>query len=357
MLHLDQRIEAFAKLGNLLEYIAYGKTKTVSEDIKYRKYIENLKDLMLHSNSYNGWFTEDSVRYMLKTVGVGLSRDNLNRWIKMYRSDFSVTQQKTIAVIMAGNIPAVGFHDLLCVLISGNRVRAKLSGDDNRLIPAIVDLLVAIEPGFSNTCEFTEERLSGFDAVIATGSNNTSRYFEYYFGKYKNLIRKNRNGVAVLTGNENNEELEALGNDIFTYYGLGCRNISKIMVPKQYDFTNLVSILSKNSPVTENHKYFNNYEYNKAIYIVNGTKHYDSGNLLLVENDQISSPVSVLYYQYYNNIDELENYLNTNEKNIQCIVTGSPLHFESVAFGNSQHPELWDYADGVDTLYFLLSLG
>ena len=257
---------------------------------------------------------------------------------------------------MAGNIPAVGFHDFLSVLITENKLLAKLSTDDDKLIPAISELLISIEPEFKPNIKFTTAPLKSFDAVIATGSNNTSRYFDYYFSAYPHIIRKNRNGIAVISGNESEIELDGLASDIFNYYGLGCRNVSKVFVPENYDFSRLLEVLGKRENVIENHKYFNNYEYNKAIFLVNGRKHFDAGNILLVEDTTIASPISVLNYEFYNNIGEAKKIIEMDADKIQCIVTNNEAFPDRILFGKSQQPELWDYADGVDTVEFLLNL-
>jgi hypothetical protein len=256
---------------------------------------------------------------------------------------------------MAGNIPAVGFHDFLSVLITGNKLMAKLSADDDQLMPAISDLLISIEPGFESQVQFTSDTLSNFDAVIATGSNNTSRYFEYYFSKYPHIIRKNRNGVAIISGDELASDLHFLTSDILDYYGLGCRNVSKLYVPDNYDFNKLLEVVSKRKEANDNHKYFNNYEYNKAIFLVNGSEHLDSGNLLIKEDTEIPSPISVLHYEYYKDMDQLKKAINANTEKIQCVVTNIDDFANSVAFGRSQLPDLWDYADGIDTIRFLLN--
>jgi hypothetical protein len=257
---------------------------------------------------------------------------------------------------MAGNIPMVGFHDFLTVLIAGDYLKAKLSSDDPKLIPAIAGLLGQIQPEFAERIDFVENQLSGFDAIIATGSNNTARYFDYYFGKYPNIIRKNRNGVAVLTGEESDEDLSALADDIFLYYGLGCRNVSKLFAPENYDFKELLHTLEKRTDITEHHKYFNNYEYNKSIFLLNNTSHLDSGNVLLVEKDAFASPVSVLNFSTYNSFDALNKFLFESKNEVQCIVSVSDKVAGSIPPGTSQSPELWDYADGIDTVRFLLEI-
>jgi len=252
---------------------------------------------------------------------------------------------------MAGNIPLVGFHDFLSVLITGNKVLAKLSSNDTVLLPFLAKKLIEIEPGFAELIEFTEERLSNFDAVIATGSNNTARYFEYYFGKYPSIIRKNRNSVAILTGNETPEQLDALAEDIFRYFGLGCRNVSKLFLPKDYNFDPFFNAMYGWKEIINNNKYINNYDYNKAVYLMSNIELLDNEFLLLKEDNGFSSPISVVFYQYYESEDELRKYLSENKEHIQAIVSE-----KDIPFGAAQKPQLWDYADGVDTVSFLLNL-
>ncbi len=352
-MNLTQRTEAFEKLGNILRNI---------DNYDFIKSLDNPAVLKLAGTvesvqNHNGWFTPEMVTTALKSFGESLKRENLNRWIAGYKDDIEKQKKpKTIAVVMAGNVPAVGFHDFLTVLVSGNKLLGKLSSDDTKLLPAIAGVLKSFEPEFEKMIELTTERIKDFDAVIATGSNNSARYFEYYFGKYPSVIRKNRNGVAVLTGSESKEDLKNLTRDIFLYYGLGCRNVAKLYLPEGYDFEPLLKEIEKNKEVTENNKYFNNYEYNKAIFLVNKTIHYDTGNLLLTENSNFSSPVSVVHYSFYNGPQALKNELTVNSHNIQCIVSSAQFLKEKVPFGKSQYPKLWDYADGVDTMQFILQL-
>lgn len=352
---MENRINAFARLGEMLRLILNGKSDTVhSKNI--RDLARKIDVLIRDSVRYNGWFTETNVRYMIGSIAESLLKKNIENWLEPYlNSSLSYNAPKNIAVIMAGNIPVVGFHDFLSVLISGNKLIAKLSSDDNKILPAIANLLIAIEPKYNRMISFKEGKLTDFNAVIATGGNNASRYFEYYFGKFPNIIRRNRNGVAVLTGDETHEELTLLCDDIFLYYGLGCRNVSKLLVPEGYEFTKLLDVFSIRSDINENHKYFNNYEYNKAIYLVNNTPHFDSGNLMLVKNNRISSPVSVVYYENYNKVDVALKYIRENKENIQCVVSNINKVENRVFFGNSQQPDLWDYADGIDTMQFLLT--
>lgn len=347
MISLNKRIQSFASLGKILLELGQNNTSLLTKDL-YQAIIDSI--------NYNGWFIEDNVRYMLTSIGESLTKSNLESWIKPYQQELTKNSSCiTVGVVMAGNIPVVGFHDFLSVLMSGNKIQAKLSSDDNKLLPLIADILIRLEPSFEEMISFTNGQLKNFDAIIATGSNNTSRYFEYYFGSYPNLIRKSRNGIAILTGKETEEELIQLSNDIFMYYGLGCRNVSHIMVPADYDFIALLNILSASKQVNLNHKYFNNYEYNKAIHLVNGSQHFDTGNLLLIEENSFASAVSVISYEYYADIKAVNRLLETNNSKIQCIVSISNDIKNSIPPGSSQHPELWDYADGIDTIQFLIN--
>lgn len=356
-MNLENRKETFIKLGQLLRNINSDVTDFNWVNKEINTAVDKFKLQITEAHLYNGWFTSDMVNHMVSSLGLSLEEKKIDTWVKPYQHKLARQKElKTIAVVMAGNIPLVGFHDLLCVLISGNKLLAKLSSDDNKLLPAMVDLLVAINPEFNELIKFTDGKIEKFDAVIATGSNNTSRYFDYYFGKYPNIIRKNRNGIAVLTGKESPDELDGLADDIFLYYGLGCRNVSKVFVPEGYAFDKLLGIFETRKKIAENHKYFNNYEYNKAIYLVNGTKHFDSGNLILTENESIASPVSVVNYEFYYDLNQLNNHLVSSSDQIQCIVSKSKIDENMVGFGKSQEPQLWDYADGIDTMEFLLAL-
>jgi hypothetical protein len=260
---------------------------------------------------------------------------------------------------MAGNIPLVGFHDMLCVLISGNRLLGKLSGQDTRLPVIIAEMLIEIEPDFSDFIVMTNETISGFDAVIATGSNNTSRYFEYYFGKYPHIIRKNRSSIAVLNGNETKESLELLAHDVFQYFGLGCRNVSKIFAPKDFNISKLPENWQYYEKLNRHSKYMNNYDYQKAIMLVNRIPHLDNGFALLTENPSLSSPLSVIHYEYYDDISLLQKQITQLGDQLQCISTTMENLTEEVPLvkpGRTQMPDPSDYADGVDTLNFFFSL-
>lgn len=312
----------------------------------------NLKCEQAHQE--NPWFTKENIRYSLQQWAYILNEVNLKKWLKPYASKLNKNTPKTIGVVLAGNLPIVGFHDFLSVLISGNNFLGKLSSSDKILLPAIAKVLHKIESKFKQKISFTEGKLENFDAIVATGSNNSARYFEYYFDKYPHIIRKNRNGIAVLTGNEQN--LELLAEDIFRYFGLGCRNVSKLYVPEGFDFEPLLVSFGKFEWIKNHYKYQNNYDYNKSIFLVNGIQHYDNGFVLLREEASIPSPISVLHYEFYKNIEELNIKLKGLEHQLQCIISEDAKVENHLLPGQSQKPDLGDYADGIDTLDFLLTI-
>ncbi|WP_256007391.1 acyl-CoA reductase [Pedobacter deserti] len=302
----------------------------------------------------NNWFTEDEVRRSLQSLSDMLNETDLHHWLE----SISIGETpKRVGLILAGNIPLVGFHDVLCVLATGNTALIKLSSSDGKLLPALLSELTRIEPLLAERILFTE-RLKDFDAVIATGSNNSARYFEYYFSRVPHIIRKNRNSVAVLTGDETEEQIAALGHDIFDYFGLGCRNVSKIYIPSDYDVSHFFIPLEGFASIADHNKYKNNYDYNKSVYLVNQVQHLDNGFLLLKEDEAFSSPLSVLYFERYNDLDVLRNKLNEQADNLQCVVTHAPMELEAgvAGFGQSQRPKLWDYADNINTVEFLSTL-
>ncbi len=341
-------LEAFVKLGNYLtDFCEYSYSEPSGKHSDFETVITKAKQ-------QNGWFTRENILFALKQWGDLLTEDNLKEWLLAYQIE-NEKSPKTIGIVMAGNIPMVGFHDFLCVLCSGNKVLAKLSSNDKVLLPFLAQYLIEQEPLLTERIEFTEGKLENFDAVIATGSNNTSRYFEYYFGKKPNIIRKNRNSVAVLTGNETQEELQALGEDIFRYYGLGCRNVSKIYVSLNYDFDQFFKAIFAHSDIIHQHKYANNYDYNKAVYLMSNFKIKDNGFLILKEDEGYASPIAALFYSHYKSEEELRKHLTDNEEQIQCVVSNRK-NLGDVPFGETQKPKLNDYADGLDTLKFLLQL-
>lgn len=340
---LDSRIDAFSELGySLQNYID-------SKDSK-ANFSQKLTNVIRNAELQNAWFTKDQILNALSDWAKSLSETNLRNWLKPYSFDEDL-EVKKVAVVMAGNIPLVGFHDLLSVLISGHRFVGKLSSNDNLLIPFLAEELIRIEPEFQSKIEFTKDRLPDFDAVIATGSNNTARYFEYYFKDKPHIIRKNRNSVVILDGTESTEQLETLGEDIFMYFGLGCRNVSKLLIPEGYDFDVFFKAMYSYKDIINHHKYANNYDYNKTVYLMSSVKLLDNGFLLLKEDEQFSSPIGVLFYETYAGEKQLKERLEEEKENIQCIVGKHPL--SKVDFGKAQHPDLADYADDIDTIKFL----
>ena len=338
---LNHRIESFINLGNDLQGFIKGEKSGID--------VEMFDSTLRRAETQNKWFTRENVITSIDAVSKWLTEESLVEWTSHYIKDFKSNKGgKIVGIIMAGNIPLVGFHDLLSVLITGNKCLVKTSTDDSVLIHFIVQRLIKIAPDFDSYITLTEGMLKDFDAVIATGSNNTSRYFEQYFSKYPNIIRKNRHSIAILTGDENEKDLKGLGTDIFKYFGLGCRNVSKLFVPKGYDFDAFFKIMMNFNVVGQNQKYINNVDYHKAILLVNRVKFLDGGTLLLTESDDLHSPVGVINYSEYENLDEVEEYLLEKDSEIQCVVGR-----DKTPFGKAQKPELLDYADNIDVLKFL----
>ena len=333
---LDQRILAFHQLGSHLRQLSEEAFETLHDTVRQE----------------NPWFTKDNVRMALKGIEQFLQEDPLRKWTSSY--SLHPATPKTIALVLAGNIPLVGFHDFLCVLISGHKAQLKLSSKDSTLFRYLIKHLVWFEPGFKTYIHIKEDKLENFDAVIATGSDNSARYFEFYFGKYPHIIRKNRTSCAILNGQETDEDLKALGTDIFSDFGLGCRNVSTLYLTQGYDLTRILSSWDEYKYSIDHHKYRNNYDYQKSILLVNGVPHLDTGFVLLQENSRLVSPIAVLYYQYYTTVEDLLTKLKANEHKIQCVV-GS-LAPATIPFGQAQYPALWDYADQIDTLKFLAEL-
>jgi hypothetical protein len=334
---LTERIDGFVQLGKKIDTLASEERNHLTDRVR----------------NENPWFIQENTVMALQGISKFLSKDPLEKWISNYPVKNSSTRK--IGVAMAGNIPLVGFHDLLCVLLAGHQLVAKLSTQDSVLMNFIKDSLIEIDPRFADKI-FYEERLNGLNGIIATGSDNTSRYFEYYFRNVPHIIRKNRTSCAVILGEESSEAFHTLGNDIFSYFGLGCRNVSKIYVPEGFDFVPLIKSWESFQPIIHHHKYVNNYDYQKSILLVNQIHFYDSGFLLLTENQNLVSPISTIYYEFYKDQNELHTKLSEQEQKIQCIVSVNGWYKKSIPFGEAQYPHVDDYADGVDTLAFLTSL-
>ncbi len=337
-MELKVRIEAFSKLGDLLRS-TYGQ--------------QLIEDWAENAHQKNNWFIPQNVSLAINSIAnFFLKKEDLQNWLNKY--NISDNKPKKIGVIMAGNIPLVGFHDALAVLISGNILFAKLSSQDDYLIKELFKQLIILEPAFESQIIYTE-KMNDAEAIIATGSDNSSNYFEFYFKHIPNIIRRNRTAVAVLNGNESDETLQKLGTDILHYYGLGCRNVSKIFVNKAFKPDSLYENIEALGTVMLNHKYKNNYDYNRSVLLVNQTKHFDNNFLILKESEELVSPISVVFFEKYSSLIDLEQKINKYLNKIQCIVSENAWYLGSLSIGEAQNPGLFDYADGVDTMEFLTS--
>lgn len=347
---IQNRINAFAKLGAFLSQFSQEKI-VKKENIAHNDlFFDGFKHQLKIAQENNSWFTKENLLFSLEIWSKALTENNLNTWVS--KDNFKIKTPKTVAIVMAGNIPLVGFHDFLSVLISGHSVLVKQSSNDKHLLPFLSKYLEFVEENFKGNITFTEQKLANFDAVIATGSDNTARYFEYYFKNKPNIIRKSRNSVAVITEKETEDDLQKLSDDVFTYFGLGCRSVSKLYVPKNYDFNNFFNGMFVKKDLIENAKYANNYDYNKAVYLMSEFDLLENGFLMIKEDESYSSPIATIFYEYYDNEIDLKIKLHQDKEKIQCIVAKDFIENE-IAFGETQNPQLWDYADGINTLEFL----
>jgi hypothetical protein len=352
-MQLQHRINAFAKLGDFLGQFSIDGARK-NDNVQYNDlFFDGFKHQLKLAEEHNGWFTANHITYALTGWSNMLSNSILNEWTSKY--NFNNKNRLNVAIVMAGNIPLVGFHDFLSVLICGHSVLVKQSSNDRQLLPFLANYLEYVEPRFKGKIAFTEEKLENFDAVIATGSNNTARYFEYYFKDKASIIRKNRNSVAVLSGKETDDQLIALSDDIFRYYGLGCRNVSKLFVPKHYNFDQFFNAVYHWHPIMDGAKYANNYDYNKAVYLMSEFDMLENGFLMAKEDLGYGSPIATVFYEHYESTESLKSKLNTDTEFIQCIVSKDFIPSE-IEFGQTQNPQLWDYADGIDTIEFLIKL-
>ena len=330
-MNLQMRISLMDRLG---EYILSGEPEWL--EAKQR------------TSLLNPWFTPEFINLSAKNIAEQfLTKEKLANWTSSL--NIQNTQPKKVGIVMAGNIPLVGFHDMLSVFISGHKAVIKASSKDEVLIKHLVKKLNEWDQEINELISF-EEMLKGCDAYIATGSNNSARYFEYYFSKYPHIIRRNRTSVALLDGNETNNELEKLADDVHLYFGMGCRNVTKTYVPKDYDFVPLLEIFKKYNHFKDHHKYKNNYDYNLALHILNGKFYMTNESIILFENSFVFSPISQLNYEFYSDKNPVLEQLGSSE-DIQCIVG-----HDHIPFGQAQNPSLTDYADDINTLNFLTNL-
>ncbi len=329
---LQQRIELLVKLGDYMQ--KNGQKWTIAKE---------------QANRVNPWFVPEFIEMAAANIAnTFLQKDKLENWVNEYAVPAKNANPVAVGVVMAGNIPMVGFHDMLCIFITGHKQVIKLSSKDKVLIKHLVSVMAEWEPQVQSFISFSEN-LKGCDAYIATGSNNSSRYFDYYFGKYPNIIRRNRTSVAVLDGTETAEELEKLADDIQTYFGLGCRNVTKLYVPENYDFNGLLQALNKYEHYEDFHKYKHNYDYQLALLMMGNKFYMTNGTVLLSKNPSLFTAVSQVNYENYKNKEELEALKNNFD--VQCIVGHN-----AIPFGSAQTPSLTDYPDGVDTMKFAMSL-
>ena len=350
---LETKKSVFVALGKFLSQFSENNSSKKPDVLHNDMFYDAFEQLIALSQSHNGWYTPEQVYFSIQSWATALTEEQLNEWLSKY--ELNSDSNKTVALILAGNIPLVGFHDFLSVLLTGHNVKIKTSSNDQHLLPFLAKYIIAIAPEFKDKITFVEGKLENFDAVIATGSNNTARYFEYYFKDKPSIIRKSRNSVVVLDGNETTEQLTALGEDIFRYFGLGCRNVSKLFVPKGYSFDAFFEAIFVYQDVIHYEKYANNYDYNKAVFLMSNFKLLDNGFLTLKEDSSHASPISSVFYETYEKLSDLENRLEKENDNLQCIVSNK-LIANSIDFGQTQHPKLWDYADNVDTISFLLTI-
>jgi hypothetical protein len=344
----ESLVQAFCQLGLVMRNIGENKPwESFDIGITASEYDE-FNALMGTLKHHNGWFTEEMIRKAIGNLGESLNKENLEQWCDQYT--FS-KKPKTIAVIMAGNIPLVGFHDFLCVLLSGNRVMAKMSSEDDKLLPVLAEFLICFYPEVKDFISFSDRNMKGFDAVIATGSNSSFLHFEQYFSKYPHIFRKNRTSIAILDGTESESQLKALGDDIFVFFGRGCRSVSHLLLPRSFEINKVFEHIVHQGAVINNKKYGNNYDYNKAVHLMNQEKLLDNNFVLLKETKLLSSPLGMLYYHFYDDVDEVNSYCEEHKDSIQCRVGAGGL-----PFGTAQSPKLNDYADNVDTMQWLNSL-
>lgn len=345
---LQERISAFCELGRFFREYTDGH---VPSDLK--GLASELNQLIEGYRHKNAWFTEDHLMHALSHWGNLLICDPIQQFLSGYTMP---VHPRTVALVMPGNIPMVGFHDFLCILITGHKVIVKPSSKDPDLPVLVSRILCQIEPGFEAFITFTNEPMKGFDAMIVTGSNETAKHFEEYCSKYPHICRRNRTSVAILTGDESTKELEALSEDIFRYFGLGCRNVTKIFVPENYQFDSLYNALVKWQWMGSHNKWANNYDYHKSVYLMNRIDFSDGGFFILKKEDGFFPPLSVIFYNHYSDICILAAELKEMEHQLQCVVSNSDKVDNAIKTGTSQLPLLSDFADGVNTLQFLCNL-
>jgi len=349
-MNLQKRITAFTKLGTYIN--------NVLQETNREKNFPDFQKALIKAETENQWFTGENILFALRAIGNMLKQEELVQWTNNYPALQNRNSPLNVGAIMAGNIPLVSFHDFLCILISGHIAQLRLSSKDSVLLQFLASKLISFEPEFSEYIFFLDKPIKNPDAIIATGSNNSSRYFDFYFAQFPHIIRRNRNSVAVLDGSESHQQLELLADDIFCYFGLGCRNITKLFVPKNYNFSKMLQIFdeSKYSKIALHSKYSNNFNYYKTIYMMNLIPILENSIIILKEDTLAQSPPAVLFYEYYTDIKIINQNLLLNQNNLQCIVSANSDIENALAFGTAQTPQLNEYADRIDTVKFLTEL-
>ncbi|MDR2009741.1 MAG: hypothetical protein LBQ22_04595 [Bacteroidales bacterium] len=342
-MNFEERIDLLCEIGEELRNAGAGNA-----DTSFPGY-----DRIFFSNP---WFTEEFVKFSLSGWGKQLTRENLREWLDKYNISDKTFPEIILGIIMAGNIPLVGFHDFICGFITGINMKIKLSSKDELLMKWVIDKFYEKNSDLKNSISYTTEKITGYNTIIATGSNNTHRYFEYYFSGYPNILRKNRNSIAIITGKETTEELERLADDIFIYFGLGCRSISKLMLPQNYNFNDMGKAFQKYLYLLDHHKYANNFNYQYALIAMNVVEHINFHDLLLVERKELYSPVAVVNFEYYSDMEDIKKYIYLNNENIQCVTSSEKFSDNIVNIGDTQRPRLSEYADNIDTVEFILKL-
>jgi hypothetical protein len=344
-LGVEQKKKSLAALGKSFAELAKIASGQSGDDQRF--------ETMLRAKTENNWFTLENQELAFRGWSQALREENIERWFSEF--DESQGSTKKVGLILAGNLPLVGLHDLICVLIGGHEAHVKMSSKDRLLLPMVLEALREIDPELASKVVWKDEVIGQVDAVIATGADNSARYFSYYFKDIPHIIRRNRNSVAILRNEDSEEDLERLGDDIFDYFGQGCRNVSKIFIPQDFDLDRFFKGIMHRSEVNTHHKYMNNYEYNKTVWLLSQFQLLENGFLVLKEDDGLRSPLGTLYYERYDDLDNIKSRLEGMRKELQCVV-GNIEWEGSVPFGKTQEPELWDYADGVNTMDFLLGL-
>ncbi|WP_207573368.1 acyl-CoA reductase [Blattabacterium sp. DPU] len=343
-------IKTFDKLGSFLREVNkfYTYNKYLSKN--YKMFFPHFKKIIDKVTIINKWFRIEDLLITFDQWGNNLKKDKLECWMNKY---YFTKKNKKILVIMPGNIPMVGFHDFLCVILSGHKIIIKLSEEDNLLLPFLCKIIIYENPILKNKIKFTNNIFyEKFDYVIATGNNNTARYFEYYFRKYPILLRKSRTSVAILRGNETEKELISLNQDMLTYSGRGCRNVGKIFIPHNYNVHLILEKSFISEYITKNYKYTDNYKYYLSIYTMNKFDFQKNHFVILKEEKNYHSPISVVYYEFYNNLSQLKKKILENNQQIQCVVSKN-FWDKEIFFGKTQYPKLEDYADEINTIQFL----